>query len=171
MGVPLRAISARPRSVGLREGHEIRLASSWASHGFNLARFESERQGPRQNPRAISEEALKIGLSRWPTQEGIEPIERLSKLAGSDRAHHCGAGYSQLSNGRLPQARDPVGHHGRDRDCSHCHRRPCWAVTSDPSGWFSGWRRADPRLLCRLPACLTGKGCVARRRPRTFGVT
>ena len=28
-----------------------------------------------------------------------------------------------------------------------------WAVvTSDPSGWFSGWRRADSRLLCRLLA-------------------
>ena len=24
-----------------------------------------------------------------------------------------------------------------------------WAVTSDPSGWFSGWRRADSRVLCR----------------------
>jgi hypothetical protein len=45
-----------------------------------------------------------------------------------------------------------------------------WAVTSDGCGWFSGWRRADSRLLCRL-AGLTGKACVARRRPRTFGVT
>ena len=24
-----------------------------------------------------------------------------------------------------------------------------WAVTSDLCGWFSGWRRADPRRLCR----------------------
>ena len=45
-----------------------------------------------------------------------------------------------------------------------------WAVTSGRCGWFSGWRRADSRLLCRLP-CLTGKACVARRRPRTSGVT
>jgi hypothetical protein len=26
-----------------------------------------------------------------------------------------------------------------------------WAVTSGCCGWFSGWRRADSRLLCRLP--------------------
>ena len=45
-----------------------------------------------------------------------------------------------------------------------------WAVTSDPSGWFSGWRRADSRLLCRLLG-LTGSARVARRRPRTTGVT
>ena len=45
-----------------------------------------------------------------------------------------------------------------------------WAVTSDPSGWFSGWRRADSRLLRRLLG-LTGKACVARRRPRIAGVT
>jgi hypothetical protein len=45
-----------------------------------------------------------------------------------------------------------------------------WAVTSDPTGRSSGWRRADSRLLRRLLG-LTGKACVARRRPRTFGVT
>src|SRR5271165_2708365 len=45
-----------------------------------------------------------------------------------------------------------------------------WAVTSDLSGWFSGWRRADSRLLRRLLG-LTGKASVARRRPRTAGVT
>jgi len=45
-----------------------------------------------------------------------------------------------------------------------------WAVTSGLSGWFSGWRRADSRRLCRLLG-LTGKACVARRRPRTAGVT
>jgi hypothetical protein len=45
-----------------------------------------------------------------------------------------------------------------------------WAVTSDRCGWFSGWRRADSRVLRRLPG-LTGKASVARRRPRTFGVT
>ena len=26
-----------------------------------------------------------------------------------------------------------------------------WAVTSDRCGWFSGWRRADSRRLCRVP--------------------
>jgi integrase len=26
-----------------------------------------------------------------------------------------------------------------------------WAVTSDRCGWFSGWRRADSSVLCRLP--------------------
>ena len=45
-----------------------------------------------------------------------------------------------------------------------------WAVTSGLSGWFSGWRRADSRRLCRLLG-LTGKACVARRHPRTAGVT
>jgi hypothetical protein len=45
-----------------------------------------------------------------------------------------------------------------------------WAVTSDATGWFSGRRRADPRRLCRLLG-LTGEGSVARRRPRTLGVT
>jgi hypothetical protein len=45
-----------------------------------------------------------------------------------------------------------------------------WAVTSDRCGWFSGWRRADSRRLCRVPG-LTGLACVARRRPRTSGVT
>ena len=44
-----------------------------------------------------------------------------------------------------------------------------WAVTSDPCGWFSGWRRADSRLP-RRSLWLTGKACVARRRPRTAGV-
>jgi hypothetical protein len=43
-----------------------------------------------------------------------------------------------------------------------------WAVTSDRCGWFSGWRRADSSVLCRL-AGLTGNSSVARRRPRTFG--
>ena len=45
-----------------------------------------------------------------------------------------------------------------------------WAVTSGRCGWFSGWRRADSRRLCRVPG-LTGLACVARRRPRTSGVT
>jgi hypothetical protein len=45
-----------------------------------------------------------------------------------------------------------------------------WAVTSDRCGWFSGWRRADSSVLRRL-AGLTGNPSVARRRPRTFGVT
>jgi hypothetical protein len=45
-----------------------------------------------------------------------------------------------------------------------------WAVTSDQFGWFSGWRRADSETA-RRPAGLTGKASVARRRPRTFGVT
>ena len=45
-----------------------------------------------------------------------------------------------------------------------------WAVTSDLSGWFWGWRRADSESA-RRPVGLTGKGRVARRRPRTFGVT
>ena len=45
-----------------------------------------------------------------------------------------------------------------------------WAVTSDPTGRSSGWRRADSRLLRRLLG-LTGKACVARRRPRIAGVT
>jgi hypothetical protein len=43
-------------------------------------------------------------------------------------------------------------------------------VASDPCGWLSGWRRADSQSN-RRPAGLTGLALVARRRPRTFGVT
>jgi hypothetical protein len=42
-------------------------------------------------------------------------------------------------------------------------------LLSGGCGWFSGWRRADSRVSCRLG--LTHKASVARRRPRTFGVT
>jgi hypothetical protein len=45
-----------------------------------------------------------------------------------------------------------------------------WAVTSDRCGWFSGWRRAGPSIPGHRLG-LTSTACVARRRPRTFGVT
>ena len=43
-------------------------------------------------------------------------------------------------------------------------------LMSEPCGLFSGWRRADSQSN-RRPAGLTGLALVARRRPRTFGVT
>jgi hypothetical protein len=43
-------------------------------------------------------------------------------------------------------------------------------MLSGRCGLFSGGRRADSRLPSRLCG-LTGKASVARRRPRTFGVT
>jgi hypothetical protein len=63
-----------------------------------------------------------------------------------------------------PSAQDTTGLE-RKRRCgdglSREHARPrksavtvivvlVWAVSSDAAGWLSGWRRADPRVLCRL---------------------
>lgn len=50
------------------------------------------------------------------------------------------------------------------------HPLPLRAVTSDRFGWFSGRRRADSRVPCRLLG-LTRKAFVVRRRPRSSGVT
>ena len=46
----------------------------------------------------------------------------------------------------------------------------CWIGDVRPVGLALGRRRADSLCRCR-PDGLTGFGCVARRRPRTAGVT
>jgi hypothetical protein len=53
---------------------------------------------------------------------------------------------------------------------SHCQSRWVWAVASGRCGWFSGRRRADSLTFCR-PVGVTDGCFVARRRPRTAGVT
>lgn len=73
-----------------------------------------------------------------------------------------------LRPGRALRPRDVGMRAAEER--SQCHRHRGWAVSSDRSGWFSGWRRADPQSA-RRPVGLARKGSVARRRPRTFGVT
>ena len=69
-----------------------------------------------------------------------------------------------------PQPEDRHGGVLRTRTSAVPVRSCGRALLSDRCGWFSGWRWADSRVP-RRPCGLTGVASVARRFPRTFGVT
>ena len=148
----------RPRAAGPRRGglgSGCATGQSWfprrriarSALGLASAGHGHHRNGRRQ----LLDRSQDRGGGR-PLRRDFQPLRQ--------RGGHCRARASPASERLRLSPETPVtGRVAR-----------VWAVTSGRCGWFSGWRRADSRRLCRPPG-LTGKACVARRRPRTFGVT
>ena len=91
------------------------------------------------------------------------PYRRPGRVRSSRRSPDAWLLHSRRDRRVSECARWSAPRSGPER--SHCHRDGCRAVTSDGSGWFSGWRRRSPSIRATLAR---GWSSGSRRDPVTL---
>jgi hypothetical protein len=173
------------RRSGGRRGPTHRQSARWAGESLRATRAPRRHDRPDAVDDLLALSVLdhEAARGRWPRADPEiawtackGPACRPRCGAPSPPRHCCEHGNgSPLSELRSLPTEMEVAHVVGDRSVGRVSRVTVRvalvsAVTSDRCGWFWGWRRADSPVLRRLSG-LTGKPCVDRRRPRTFGGT